>query len=104
MDTEAPQTRAVAPSVRCAALTRFLLDRLDEEEAAMSAAAGPAGGRLGPADLEGRRVIIAGCRRLDDTLDTYGVPAPFDGDEILRWLALPYAGHAAYRAEWAPER
>lgn len=28
---------------------------------------------------------------------------PYVGDLILRWLALPYAGHEDYRDEWRPD-
>jgi hypothetical protein len=102
-------------------LTDFLLERIEEEEQAASGAAGlHTGARLegqpplwvghvatwAPqrvlADCEARRRILTGCVDLDAVLDDYGVPAPFRGEDVLRWLALPYAAHEDYRLEWRP--
>jgi hypothetical protein len=102
-------------------LTDFLLERIAEEEQAAHLAAGlHTGDRLegqpplwvghvaawAPqrvlADCEARRRILAGCDELDGVLDEYGVATPFRGEDVLRWLALPYSTHEQYRAEWRP--
>ncbi len=97
---------------RDAALIDFLLARIaDDERCAHHAPRAEVRGRspLEPgaplrtlAECTSRRALVAGCAVLDDTLETYGVAAPFDGGEALRWLALPYAGHPDFDADWLP--
>lgn len=46
-----------------------------------------------------RRIVAAITAWLDEHSDEDHVPA---GDDALCWLALPYADHPDYRAEWRP--
>ncbi len=101
-------------TIQATDLVRFLLARLGEDERdalEASFAEDPLDLVRAPAawsprrtltDCSARRVILDGCRRLDHALDEYGVAAPFDGLEVMRWLAVPYADHPDYRPEWRP--
>lgn len=98
--------------VRDADLIDFLLQRIKEDEDRVLQALvdnepdhawsyGPAAQQVLD-DCAARRVIVDGVRALDDTLGDYGVAAPFDGTDVLRWMATPYARHPQYHDAWRP--
>jgi hypothetical protein len=84
-------------------LTEFLLQRIAEDEA-----------RCGPADADGLRFcdadegdhyraarVLAECEAKRRIIAWYGDGGDVgDGGEFLSILALPYADHPDYRAEW----
>lgn len=59
------------------------------------------------AEVQAKRHIIERCEQYarwaanDDGPGFQALEAA--GDHMLRLLALPYAGHESYRAEWAPD-
>jgi hypothetical protein len=54
------------------------------------------------AEVDSKRHILDWCARIDPPYGLGGILAG-QARRILRWLALPYAGHADYRPEWAPQ-
>jgi hypothetical protein len=54
------------------------------------------------AEVDAKRRILDWCARIDPPYGLGGILAG-QARRILRWLALPYAGHADYRPEWAPQ-
>jgi hypothetical protein len=101
-------------------LVAFLAARLDEDEAAATAIHGDQWGwpraspgfaayvaRHDPAralrEVEAKRAILAETFPLIESEwgGSFGVSRW--GEELLKYLALPYSDHPDYRAEWKPQ-
>jgi hypothetical protein len=87
-------------------LVGFLLARIDDDQ---REAAQAAPGRSGAASIARwhRARVLAECdakRRIIELQrnDLRDDPQDWEADEVLRLLALPYADHPDYRAEWRP--
>ena len=93
-----------------AELVRFLLTRITEEETSARSALKSSRDDIARSHAEralveckSRRAIVGEAQQLVVLRDT-----PADrvvrhaGDQILRHMAVPYARHPLYRAEWSP--
>jgi hypothetical protein len=108
--TSTPPISTHEPDPTRAELIAFLRARLDEDEQTALPFCDPA--RV-LADIDARRRVVDmfeqyehATTRIGDTA-TPGLPSWLDGgqaalDRALRLLALPYADHPDYRAEWRP--
>jgi hypothetical protein len=94
-------------------LVRFLLARLDEDEAGLKAQRRSAGDGAGPGDgidrlrteASAKRQIIGTAQHLLLLRDQPCEKAVRDGASlILRFLAAPYADHPSFRSEWVVTR
>lgn len=94
-------------------LVRFLLARLDEDEAALKArrrAGDDSTTRSATmerlrADLQAKRQIIGAAQQLLLLRDQPSEKPVRDGASlILRYLAFPYADHPSFRGEWLVTR
>lgn len=92
-------------------LVRFLLARLDDDEVELKRLARDRTDKVdGMRSIKRLRAELLAKRRLIGTLQQLIVlrDQPFErairhqAGEMLRFLALPYDRHAAYRPEWRP--
>jgi hypothetical protein len=90
-------------------LADFLLARIAEDEAEIAAghdfATLDSSGWMGHAATWGRERALAECAAKRRIVEKCTESYPLNVDEgpwILRELALPYAGHPAWREEWRP--
>jgi hypothetical protein len=94
-------------------LVRFLLARLDDDDATLKARrrdgvdsdGGPAAMDRLRAEVQAKRQIIGAAQQLLLLRDQPCEKPVRDGASlILRYLALPYADHASFRSEWLVTR
>ena len=91
-------------------LVRFLLARLDEDDAALKARRRAGNDSTATmerlrADLQAKRQIIGAAQQLLLLRDQPSEKPVRDGASlILRYLAFPYADHPSFRGEWLVTR
>lgn len=103
---------SLAPTITASQdLVRFLLARVDDDEGELkrlsrhdkSGGGGPYSVERMNAELDSKRRLIGALQQLVVLRDQPAERAiRHQAGQMLRFLALPYEGHPAYRNEWRP--